>query len=295
MSKTIIYNFSDECGLYKKDPNEKTLISHPYYVRSNFIIDIDEYNELECKINEIKKRYSVPYNVEIKWAHLGSRLNRRKDIPHALTVENMRDYFAEVIKYICELDSAKIYYTFTENKTVGRVDEIKMIKMHLQNAFQRVQNEAQKKDGVGIMVVDDMNDQNKLLKSALFQLSTEGDQFTDYPNVQKGFFIDFSDMSCGLQIADILAGFFTASLKYISAPEEEKKKYEYAYGIFTNYIYKKIRNSDYNLPVFDVYKFGVKEVPTEAGKTIAEEISSIVAARLREDLETEIRNSTDWE
>lgn len=96
-----------------------------------------------------------------------------------------------------------------------------------------------------------------------------------------------------MQIADICAGIFTASLKYESAPQEEKHKYECGHELFFNYAYKKTRSSFFNAPYFDVYKFGVKEVPNNAGGALAQTLSRQIEDKLNQDLMQELYETYD--
>lgn len=52
------------------------------------------------------------------------------------------------------------------------------------------------------------------------------------------------------------------------------------YELFTTYSYKKTRYSFYHAPHYDVYKFGVKEVPNNAGKSVAISVSGTMAKKL---------------
>lgn len=259
-------------------------------MRSNFIIEIEKYFDIESKINEIKKKYGIEYNVEIKWAHLGSRINNRSDVPHSLTADEIRSYITEVVQFICDNEYGQLYYTLTDNNSIGKVDEVKLINMHLQNAFQRAQKEAETQKGYAVVIADDMNAQNKHLKKAIYQLTTEGDRFTEYPNVFRGLLVDFSDISCGLQVADLLAGIFTATLKHESVLEGEKIKFDFGYTLFKDSLYKIIRYSDYFLPEYRVYTYGIKEIPSNTGKEIAKSVSRILDEKLYDELVSSVIN-----
>ncbi|MBQ6617538.1 MAG: DUF3800 domain-containing protein [Thermoguttaceae bacterium] len=278
MSKTIIYNFTDECGLYQQKPNLSTLSSHPFYVRSNYIIEIEKYFELEKEINKIKKKYGISHDVEIKWSHYGSRRNMRNGIPHNLSANQIHDYIDDVVKKVCDFGNATLYYTFTDNNAlISYPDKTKLIKMHLQNAFQRIEKESENNNGYGIIIADDMNSDNKTLKKAMYQLTTEGDRFTSYPNIHKSLLIDNSELSCGLQVADLLAGVFTATLKYVSSTEEQKKRFLFGYELFVNNIYKIIRyRYDKNIFINEIYKSGIKEIPSYVGNELAQRVCSLL-------------------
>lgn len=107
--------------------------------------------------------------------------------------------------------------------------------------------------------------------------------YVEYTNVKKGLYIDFSDQCHGLQIADICAGIFTASLKYESAIERDKHKYQFGHDLFFSEAYRQTRSASFQPPYYNVYKIGVKEVPNGAGTEIAQKISVEIADRLERD------------
>lgn len=282
------FAFTDECGNYQKNRTEKFNKAHPFYVRSTVIISLHDYLALQKGMDEIKISFGLQPNVEIKWAHFGSALkgNYRK-LPHSLAPEQLKDYYIQVLTLLTSLKSVTVYYTLTDNNVIRQVDETALLRMHLQNAYQKVQSTVSEKEGFAIVVADDLNDKTKALKEAVYAMTLAGD-YVQYTNIKKGMYIDFSDQCHGLQIADICAGVFTATAKHESAPEEEKHKYECGYELFSNYAYKKTRSGFYHAPYFDVYKFGVKEVPNGAGDTIAKALATSIENKLFADLMREI-------
>ena len=272
MIENVLFNFTDECGVYNKERSEKFNKANQFYVRSNYMITTADYIELEKEFKAIKEKYGVNYNVEIKWQHYGSRKKKTKiPIPHDLDANQIETYIEEILDLLAKYSSSCVYYTFTSNEQVGAIDAIKLLKMHLQNAFQRLQKDAKDKKRYGILIADELNDKTKKLKKALFEITSEGDQFTKYTNIHKGFFVDQSDQSCGLQIADILAGVFTAALKYQSANDSDKSKFQFGHDMFVNKVWKIIRFRDYTL-IPEIYKSGIKEIPSNVGKELAEKI-----------------------
>lgn len=182
-----------------------------------------------------------------------------------------------------------VYYTLTDNNEIRQVNETALLKMHLQNAYQRVQSTVSEHDGFAIVVADDLNDKTKVLKEAIYDMTLAGD-YVQYTNIKKGMYIDFSNQCPGLQIADICAGIFTASAKYERASEKEKHKYECGHELFFDYAYKKTRCCFYNAD-YDIYKFGVKEVPNGAGTAIAKTLAADIANKLSSDLWVEIHKA----
>lgn len=286
------FAFTDECGNYQKVRSKKFNEATPFYVRSTVIISLSDFLTLQKGIENIKISFGLQPTVEIKWAHFGSALKKNySKIPHKLTPEQLIDYFKQVLSLLKELKSATVYYTLTDNRVIRQVDETALIKMHLQNAYQKVQSTVFEKDGFAIVVADNLNDKTKALKEAAYAMTSAGD-YVQYTNIKKGLYIDFSDQCSGLQIADICAGVFTAAAKYETAPQREKHKYERGYELFFTYAYKKTRNSFQHAPYYSVYKYGVKEVPNGAGDTIARKLADDIADKLYNDLMREIYGDT---
>ena len=60
-----------------------------------------------------------------------------------------------------------------------------------------------------------------------------------------------------------------------------------------NYAYKNTRHSFYHAPFFEVYKYGVKEVPNGAGESIAKAMAKSIENKLFEDLMRELHEMDD--
>ncbi len=278
------FAFTDECGQYQKQRSDAFIRAHPFYVRSTVIISFSDYLQFQADMEKAKKALGLDPSLEIKWSHYGSALKGNyKRIPHRLTPDCLKTYYQVVLSHLTALPSVSIYYTLTENSSIGHVNEISLLKMHLQNAFQRVQTSMADRDGFAIIVADDLNDKTKALKQAVYELTLAGD-YIQYKNIKKGLYIDFSDQCPGLQIADICAGIFTATLKHECSLPSEKHKYQCGYDLFFSYGYKNVRSNFSNPPYFGIYKFGVKEVPNRAGDAVARAISRQISQRLESDL-----------
>ena len=284
------FAFTDECGSYQKIRTEKFNKTHPFYVRATAIMSVSDYLVLQNEMDKIKVSFGLQPDTEIKWSHFGSALKGNYGkIPHRLTAAQLKDYYVQVLGLLITLKSAMVYYTLTDNNEIRQVNETALLKMHLHNAYQRVQSTVSEHDGFAIVVADDLNDKTKVLKEAIYDMTLAGD-YVQYTNIKKGMYIDFSNQCPGLQIADICAGIFTASAKYERASEKEKHKYECGHELFFDYAYKKTRCCFYNAD-YDIYKFGVKEVPNGAGTAIAKTLAADIANKLSSDLWVEIHKA----
>lgn len=285
MPKEVLFLFTDECGSYQKVRSDSFVKAHPFYVRSNLMMTLDDYLCVEKEINIAKEKIGVDKCSEIKWSHYGNAIrNRNELIPSKLSAADLESFYTEALKLLSEKKSVKLFFTFTVNKQMRQVDEVKLIKMHLQNAFQRVHRDAQSLSAAAFVIADDMNDKTKPLKKAMYELTQEGDLYTEYDNVNKGLFIDYSDQCCGLQLADICAGVFTASLKHLCSSQQDRRKYAFARNLFDSYLYSLIRVNDGMGEWDKVYGFGIRNVPNECGEEHAKKISCLVQRRRHDEL-----------
>ena len=275
--------YTDESGAYKQDRNERFLKSHPFYVRSNVFISIEDNIFMRNKVNELKMQRSLSPKVEVKWSHYGSKLKESKfHLPYDFSIDEYKEYFTEVITEFCNRPTAKVFCSITDNQLAIDLDEIKLIKLHMQNALQRAQVDMEKENSYAILIADDLGDKTKILKAAMYDLILEGDRLTSYSRVNDGILIDDSSQSTGLQIADLCAGILTASIKFLRAEENEKRKYEFGYSLFIQQLYKKIRFDDRFAPHLETYPYGIKEIPDSLGRELSIALARIVNEKLDE-------------
>lgn len=291
----VYFAFTDECGDYQKDRGERFVKTHPFYVRSNLIISVEDYLTLQKEITILKHNLGLKENVEIKWAHFGIALNNKnnKKVNHHLTPQQLIQYYENVLNILKSLQSVNVYYTLSENKLLPKIDKVNLLKMHLQNAYQRVQQTMEENEGFAIVVADDLNDKSKILKEAIYALTLEGD-YVKYTKVKKGLYIDYSDECCGLQTADILAGIFTATLKYESATDDKKSKFKQGSNLFYNSAYIKTRSnfsSQYS-NYFRVYGYGINQIPSSTDNRLAKIVSCKIAQKLYNSFQSELRDIT---
>ena len=60
MSNKVVFNFTDECGVYEKNRTRRFCEANPFYVRSNFMIGVDDYRLFEQKMNNLKSELGIP-------------------------------------------------------------------------------------------------------------------------------------------------------------------------------------------------------------------------------------------
>ncbi len=61
--------FTDEAGVYQKDPSDAHIRSHPFYIRSIVKMTIDDYRQYQIEMQRINGEYEIPFDQEIKWSY----------------------------------------------------------------------------------------------------------------------------------------------------------------------------------------------------------------------------------
>ena len=54
--------FTDEAGAYQRRPSDAHIRSHPFYVRSNVLMDIDDYRQYQIEMQRIAGEYEIPFD-----------------------------------------------------------------------------------------------------------------------------------------------------------------------------------------------------------------------------------------
>lgn len=204
--------FSDECGNYLSNRSMRFKQRHPFYVRSTVMMDVSEYREFEKDIIKLKERLGFPPNCEIKWSHMGDI--RHGHPPEGLeghSVESVKNYIKRFLNRAAMATSLRYIFTVTDNNSPMHISYENIITWHIQNALQRVQRDLQRHDNYGVVIIDDLNDQNKTINRRCYQAMCDGD-FVTYDNLKKSILIDYSHQCLGLQLADIAAGVFTGAM-----------------------------------------------------------------------------------
>ena len=249
--------FSDEAGVYERDKSKKFLEKNPFYVRSNVAIEVDDYFEFQKSIKSLNKTYDIPETEEVKWEDVWGKKNKRHraEFLKALTLEDLKQYIEKVIAAFSKLKKGWIVVTVTDNRYVNAYKE-KILKMHLQNAYQRVQMEFENK-AFAMFILDEMDQQMlEILKIKSHSLVTNGDMFVKYKNVFPSLLVEHSNLCVGIQLADYVAGAVNGCLKKRLL---EKPGYDFADELYFKMIYPKIRCSD----SFQHFGYGIMEIPTD--------------------------------
>lgn len=104
--------FTDEAGAYKAQTTPDFRKRHPFYVRSNVMISMDDYMEFQKEMQTLNGMYEIPVGEEIKWSDLWEKLRSRPRTPAiaAITEDRLKGYYRKVFECASQKDS--IQYIF---------------------------------------------------------------------------------------------------------------------------------------------------------------------------------------
>ena len=259
----IKFGFSDECGSYTPIRSDRQNQIHPFYIRSLFLMNGDDYKKLTNDFKSLKNEFGLPQK-EIKWAHIWSlrSCQKKNNTPKKskefyflkdFDYHTIIDFVEKSLLLLKKLESCKTIYTITDNKSDAKFSEKDLFKMHITSLLQRVQYETQiKSDDLTVLFFDPIGDKkSKLLREIYFDIQTNGDFIKNYTHIKDSLNLEYSHHSTGIQIADFLAGVITGVLK----------GYDRSIEIFNKAVRPTLRN--YNNKILGA---GICEVPSNKGK-----------------------------
>ncbi len=249
--------FTDEAGAYQKNPNEKHIRSHPFYIRSNVLMSIEEYRQYQIDMQRVCGEYEIPYDEEVKWSDLWrkSKGNPRTALINQLSEKRLKGYYRKVFETALNKESTRFMFTITD--IVGRTCNLKeenVFKFHLQDAFQRVQMDMEADKGFALFVMDELNvTMLKQIKAVCHAFTLQGD-FVQYKNLYQGVLTENSLYSPGIQLADYAAGVMNG---YLRGEIVTPGKYQFATDLFDEFVKPRLRKH----PIGMTVGFGIIEVP----------------------------------
>ena len=134
--------FTDEAGAYQRRPSDAHIRSHPFYIRSNVVMEIDDYRQYQIDMQRISGEYEIPFDKEIKWSDLWSKTkgNPRNDLISLMSPNRLKGYYRKIFETAAGKEST--YFMFTVTDIVGRTCDLNndtVYRFHMQDAFQRLQ------------------------------------------------------------------------------------------------------------------------------------------------------------
>ena len=179
--------FTDEAGAYKAQTTPEFRRRHPFYVRSNVMISMDDYMEFQKEMQTLNGMYEIPVGEEIKWSDLWEKLRSRPRTPAiaAITEDRLKGYYRKVFECASQKDSLQYIFTITNvYEQYCLLEERHIYKFHLQEAFQRVQMDLRPRNEFAVFIMDELNAETiKQIKAVCHEFTVNGDFIRNYGNV----------------------------------------------------------------------------------------------------------------
>jgi hypothetical protein len=257
--------FSDECGDYKPNMTVNQLRNHPYFIRTTLLMNSNEWKAFNNNFRQLKTKYSLPLDKELKWANLWTLRNfqiNNKEIPAKYNIKYLEnvdyhtliDFVDEALALLNSLNEKKIIATYTKNSNVAVINEKSMMSFHLQEHIQRLEMELQVDEGnLGILFIDPVsNEKNEMLRQIYYELFEGGDFIQKYKLIKDSLNIENSHHSVGIQIADYISGAFSSILKATIVND-----YSRGVKMFNDYVHPNLRKDMSG----KIQGYGIREVP----------------------------------
>lgn len=249
--------FTDEAGVYQKNPSNAHIRSNPFYIRANVLMSVDDYRKYQTAMQRINGMYEIPFDEEIKWSDLWrkNKGNPRADFIDRMSFDRLKRYYRKVLETATELVSTMFMFTVTS--MVDRTCRLKpetVYAFHLQNAFQRIQMDMAT-DDFATFIMDELNaDTIKQIKKVCHKITVKGD-FVQYKNLYQGVLIENSLYSPGIQLADYAAGIMNGYLRKMMLTQNN---YQFAADLYKDQIKPHLRFYSANGAVVG---YGVIDIP----------------------------------
>lgn len=248
--------FTDEAGAYQARTSESFRKTHPFYVRANVLMSMDDYRVFQDEMKTLNAMYEIPIEEEIKWADLWSlyKGNPRTKAIGRMSEDRLKGYYRKAFEKASQKESLLYIFTITSvYQQYCLLEQKHVYKFHLQDAFQRVKMNLKSTD-FAMFIMDELNQETvRQIKSACYDMTMSGD-FLQYKNLYHGVLVENSIYSPGIQLADYAAGVLFGFLR---GKTVNPGKYDLATEFFETYIKSKIRCNDHG----KVIGYGVVEIP----------------------------------
>lgn len=250
--------FTDEAGAYKAQTTPEFRRRHPFYVRSNVMVSMDDYMEFQKEMQTLNGMYEIPVGEEIKWSDLWEKLRNRPRTPAIadITEDRLKGYYRKVFECASQKDSLQYIFTITNvYEQYCLLEERHVYKFHLQEAFQRVQMDLRPRNEFAVFIMDELNAETiKQIKAVCHEFTVNGDFIRNYENVYHSILTESSNQSAGIQLADYAVG---AMYGYLRRSFIAPDNYAFATDMYNDYIYRKLRHS----AMGSIMGYGIREVP----------------------------------
>lgn len=208
----IFLDESGQPGGFDKENKKLGKNVSRYFTLGGFMIDADNILEIERKLREIKMKYKLNSNHEIKWHSTYPKLGLNYEQYKNMKLEVIRtisEYRASVIGIVVDKEEC-----YKNKEYINDSNDLYAVALHL--LMERYSMEIKNKHNEDIMkpvimIADSRQSMNsrkldKELQIAYLRAKNMGTYFVKFPNFCEGIIFVDSDNFTGIQLADFCAG-----------------------------------------------------------------------------------------
>lgn len=208
----VFLDESGQPGGYDKEKNQLVQNTSKCFTLAGFMIDADEILNIERNMRDVKIKYGLEKQHEIKWHTTYSKLG--------LNFEQYKSMKLEIINIIAEYKNSVIGIVmdkescYRNKEYITTANDLYSVALHLLMERSCMETSKRSKKGVlppTIMIADSRqsihsNKLDKELQIAYLRAKNMGTYFIKFPNFCESIiFVDSDDFS-GVQLADFCAG-----------------------------------------------------------------------------------------
>jgi hypothetical protein len=234
---SVFFAYIDEAGSYEQARSQQFTTRHPYFLKACVIIPAEQWKDLVAFQRRLLRKCTGSRFEELKWNHLWKlmrrergdriRLGRSEKFLESVSFRDAEVYSKNFLSALAKFD-AKIVCTITPNIVFhDRVDKKNLEAMHLENLMQRIDmevNDQAPDSGLAVVFCDRLasSDQERDSRMLYRELIIRSDRFMKYSHLKDSIcFVESCD-SCGVQLADFVAG---AIHGYLRGFEQSERHY----------------------------------------------------------------------
>lgn len=208
----VFIDESGQPGGWDNENNCLTQNSSKFFTLSGFMINADNILEIESKFKDIRLKYGLKENTEVKWScsyfKLGLNFEEYKNMKEDI-INMMSKYQNSVIGIIMDKENC-----YKNRADIKNHNDLYAFALNL--LMERVCMEISDRDGRGSMTPalmftdsrknDNNNKLDKELQIAYLRARSLGTYYINFPNFCESLVFIDSNYSCGIQCADFCAG-----------------------------------------------------------------------------------------
>lgn len=253
----VFFAFVDEVGEYKQESRNDRF---PYYLKACVLIPSKKWKVLSAKRHCLCEECGINTLHELKWNHLWQLYRRdikgmtikfegQETFLNQIKHSDAENFIESMLTNLVTFD-ATIIITVTPNCVFkDKVAKEHIEKFHYQDLMQRVEMEMAPTDSLAVIISDQLSSSGTeiSIRKSYSRFFKAGDFIKNYSHILDSISFQCSHHSCGIQLADFVAGAIHGFLR----------NYEFSQKVSRSSIFPRVRCDESG----DPFGHGIIDVP----------------------------------